>query len=146
MNIHKNARLTPVRREEMALAVISGQLSKAQAGRVYGVSDKIVSRWTARYRTEGRAGMQDHPSRPKVIPTQTTEVLAERIITHRRQRLCVRPHCRTDGRLARHGQPGSETFRACAAERPDPCRAGGALCLKGARWADPPRHQETWAI
>ena len=30
MKIHKNARLTPVRREEMALAVISGHLSKAQ--------------------------------------------------------------------------------------------------------------------
>ena len=31
MNIHKNARLTPVRREEMALAVIDGRLSRAQA-------------------------------------------------------------------------------------------------------------------
>jgi hypothetical protein len=44
MNIHQNARLTPVRREEMALAVISGQLSKAQAALVFGVSAKIVSR------------------------------------------------------------------------------------------------------
>lgn len=90
MNIHKNARLTPLRREEMALAVISGQLSKAQAARVYGVSAKIVIRWTARYRTEGPSGMQDRSSRPKLIPTQTAEALAERIITHRRQRLCGR--------------------------------------------------------
>ena len=37
MNIHKNARLTPLRREEMALAVIEGGLSKAQAARTYGV-------------------------------------------------------------------------------------------------------------
>jgi transposase InsO family protein len=90
MDIHQNARLTPFRREEMALAVISGQLSNTQAARVYGVCAKIVSRWTARYRTEGRAGMQDRSSRPKVIPNQTTEALAERIITHRRQRLCGR--------------------------------------------------------
>lgn len=88
MNIHRNARLTPVRREEMALAVISGQLSNAEAARVYGVSAKIVGRWTVWYRTEGWAGMQDRSSRPKVILTQTTEALAERIITHHRQRLC----------------------------------------------------------
>lgn len=90
MNIHQNARLTPVRREEMALAVISGQLSKAQAARVFGVSVKIVSRWTGRFRADGRDGMQDRSSRPKLIPTQTAEALAERIITHRRQRLCGR--------------------------------------------------------
>ena len=29
MNIHKNARLTPGRREEMALSDIAGRLSKA---------------------------------------------------------------------------------------------------------------------
>ena len=68
MNIHGNARLTPVRREEMALAVISGQLSKAGSARLYGVSAKIVRRWTARYRTEGPTEMQDRSSRPKVTP------------------------------------------------------------------------------
>jgi hypothetical protein len=36
MNIHKNARLTPLRREEMALSVIEGRLSKAHAARLYG--------------------------------------------------------------------------------------------------------------
>ena len=88
MNIHKNARLTPIRREEMALSVIAGRLSKAQAAREYGVSAKIVSRWTERFRAEGREGMQDRSSRPKLIPTQTAEPLAGRIITLRRQRLC----------------------------------------------------------
>ena len=44
-NIHKNARLTPLRREEMALSVIDGRLSKAEAARTYGVSAKIVARW-----------------------------------------------------------------------------------------------------
>ncbi len=57
----------------MALAVISGQVSKAEAARVYGVSPKIVSHWSARYRTEGRSGMHDRPSRPKGIPTRTTQ-------------------------------------------------------------------------
>jgi transposase len=90
MNIHKNARLTPLRREETAVAVLSGGLSKAQAARQFGVCAKIVARGTDRFRAEGRAGMLDRSSRPDVIPTQTAEALAERIITHRRQRLCGR--------------------------------------------------------
>ena len=64
MNIHKNARLTPLRREEMALSVLEGGLSKAHAARVYGVSAKIVARWVERYKAEGRAGMADRSSRP----------------------------------------------------------------------------------
>ena len=34
--------------------------------------------------------MQDRSSRPKLIPNQTAQALAERIITLRRQRLCGR--------------------------------------------------------
>lgn len=49
MNIHKNARLTPLRREEMALSVIEGAFSQAHAARVYGVSAKIVARWVERH-------------------------------------------------------------------------------------------------
>jgi transposase InsO family protein len=90
MNIHENARLTPVRREEMAVAVLSGSLSKAEAARQFGICAKIVTRWTNRFRAEGRAGMLDRSSRPRMIPRQTAEALAERIITHRRQRLCGR--------------------------------------------------------
>ena len=48
MNIHKNARLTPLRREEMALSVLEGGLSKAHAARMHGVSPKIVARWAER--------------------------------------------------------------------------------------------------
>ena len=87
MNIHKNARLTPLRREEMALAATSGQLSQAQAARVYGVSSKIVSRWIARFKTAGREGMMDRSSRPRISPWQTDGTLAERIAALRRQRL-----------------------------------------------------------
>ena len=43
------------------------------------MSAKIVSRWTERFRAEGREGMQDRSSRPKLIPTQTAEPLAGRI-------------------------------------------------------------------
>ena len=86
MNIHKNARLTPLRREEMALSVIEGALSQAHAARVYGVSAKIVARWVERYKAEGRAGMVDRSSRPSHMPQATAASIAERIVALRRQR------------------------------------------------------------
>ncbi|MER8428710.1 IS481 family transposase, partial [Mesorhizobium sp. M1403] len=86
MNIHKNARLTPLRREEMALSVIEGRLSQAHAARVYGVSAKIVARWVERYKAEGRVGMVDRSSRPAHMPQATAASTAERIVALRRQR------------------------------------------------------------
>jgi transposase len=86
MNIHKNARLTPLRREEMALSVIEGAFSQAHAARVYGVSAKIVARWVERYKAEGRAGMIDRSSRPAHMPQATAASIAERIVALRRQR------------------------------------------------------------
>ena len=86
MNIHKNARLTPLRREEMALSVMEGCLSKAHAARTYGVSRKIVSRWVERFEAEGRAGMADRSSRPEVMPGMTGEAACDRIVALRRQR------------------------------------------------------------
>lgn len=87
MNIHKNARLTPLRREEMAVAVIGGRLTKAQAARLYGVSLKIVSRWTERFRMSGQTAMMDRSSRPTSSPRQTDGAIVERILHLRRQRL-----------------------------------------------------------
>ena len=86
MNIHKNARLTPLRREEMALSVVDGRLSKAGAARIYGVSSKVVARWVERFKAEGRAGMADRSSRPGAMPGMTDPAVVERIAALRRQR------------------------------------------------------------
>mgnify|MGYP001549205838 FL=1 len=67
MNIHKNARLTPLRREEMALSVIAGRLSQVQAARLFGVSAKIVARWVERFKAHGRAGMTDPVVAARVV-------------------------------------------------------------------------------
>ncbi len=86
MNIHRQARLTPLRREEMALSVLRDHLSKAQAARVYGVSAKIVARWVERYRKEGRAGMVDRSSRPHRLRSPVPHATIARIVALRRQR------------------------------------------------------------
>jgi len=48
MNIHKNARLTPLRREEMALAVIEGGGSRAQAALQFVVTANVMNRGAVR--------------------------------------------------------------------------------------------------
>ncbi len=54
MKIHMSARLTPWRREEMALAVTNGQMYLAQAAHLDGVLPKTFSRLTAWFKTAGR--------------------------------------------------------------------------------------------
>lgn len=88
MNIHKNARLTPLRREEMTLLVCSGKLSQAQASRQFGVTPKVVRRWSARYEQEGAPGMGDRTSRPKRLHRPTDPSIVAEIVALRRQRLC----------------------------------------------------------
>ncbi len=90
MNIHKNARLTPLRREEMALAVMKGSLSQAQAALKFAVTAKVVKRWVERYEAEGRAGMADRSSRPRRCPNATGKAVADRIIALRRQRFTAK--------------------------------------------------------
>ena len=87
MNIHKNARLTPLRREEMARRVISGELRTAQAAEHYGVSGKVVARWVRRLKEEGSEGMTDRSSRPNRLRAPTPQLVVERIAALRRQRL-----------------------------------------------------------
>ena len=71
----------------MAVAVLGGTLSKAQAAGLYGVSPKIVSRWSERFKASGRAAMVDRSSRPQTSPRQTDQALVARTVNLRRQRL-----------------------------------------------------------
>ncbi len=73
MNIHKNARLSAIASREMAVAVLGGRLTKAQAARLYGVSLKIVSRWTERFQDIWPGGddgslVAPHPQPPSNGP------------------------------------------------------------------------------
>ena len=107
MNIHKNARLTPLRREEMALAVMEGRLSQAQAASRYAVTAMVVKRWGERHGADGRADMADRWSRPRCSPKATAGAVAERIVALRRQRLHGQAHRKCGRRLAGGGEPGA---------------------------------------
>ncbi len=72
MNIHKNARLTPIGRERLVREVASGQTPQAIA-RAAGVCPRTVRKWVARYKAEGLAGLADRSSRPRHLyrPVET---------------------------------------------------------------------------
>ncbi len=85
MNIHKNARLTPLGREHLVRQVLSGQTLEA-AARAAGVCPRTAGKWVARFRAEGIAGLKDRSSRPHRVRKPTPAALVERIEALRRQR------------------------------------------------------------
>ena len=86
MDIHKNARLTPLGREHMVNMVLSGQTPKAVSEAV-GVCPRPVDKWVKRFQAEGLAGLQDRSSRPDHLRQPTPQVIVDRIAALRRQRL-----------------------------------------------------------
>ena len=86
MDIHKNARLTPLGRERMVNMVLSGQTPKAVSEAV-GVCPRTVGKWVRRFEAEGLAGLQDRSSRPERLRQPTPQITVDRIEALRRQRL-----------------------------------------------------------
>jgi transposase InsO family protein len=86
MDIHKNARLTPLGRERMVKMVLGGQTPQAVSEAV-GVCPRTVRKWVTRYREEGPPGLQDRSSRPKRLHQPTPQAVVEQIEALRRQRL-----------------------------------------------------------
>lgn len=85
MNVHKNARTTPLSRGVMVRRVLAGE-PVAQIAAGYGVSERTVCKWLARWRTEGAAGLADRSSQPRRQRRLASERVAaiERL---RRQRM-----------------------------------------------------------
>jgi transposase InsO family protein len=85
MNLHRNARTTPISRAEMARRVLSGQRSMAVATAM-GVDVKTVRKWAGRFQAEGSAGLEDRSSRPHKLRRPTPPGVVDQIILLRRQR------------------------------------------------------------
>jgi transposase InsO family protein len=62
MNAHKNARTTPRSRAMMVTRVIEEHWPVNAVALAFGVSERTVYKWLARYREEGMAGLQDRRS------------------------------------------------------------------------------------
>ena len=85
MNIHKNARTTPLGREVIVARVMSGQ-SPVAASRAAGVCPRTVRKWMARFKAEGVAGLMDRSSRPRRLHRPTSRDIRDQIVALRRER------------------------------------------------------------
>jgi transposase-like protein len=85
MNIHKNARLTPIGRERIVRQVMSGQTPKA-VSQAAGVCPRTVRKWVERFQREGIAGLRDRSSRPQRLYRPTPKAVVEQVERLRRQR------------------------------------------------------------
>src|ERR1700710_3120843 len=86
MDTHKNARLTPKGREEMARAVVRSELIGAASARKYNTTAKTVAKWVERFRADGVEGLRDRSSSPLSSPSQIPLSTADAVESLRRQR------------------------------------------------------------
>jgi len=87
MNIHKNARLTFIRRVEMVEDVIKSGLPAHQVAQLYGVSGPTVRKWVGRFLAEGKTGLVDRSSRPDFSPRAIDPKKALTIVELRKKRM-----------------------------------------------------------
>jgi transposase InsO family protein len=85
MDIHKNARLTPLGRERLVKMVLGGQTLQA-AAIAGGVCPRTVLKWLRRFKQHGLAGLYDRSSRPNRLRQPTPQAVIDRIEVLRRQR------------------------------------------------------------
>jgi transposase InsO family protein len=90
MNMHKNARLTPLGREILVRRIVEEGLRPAEAAQASGVSLRTAYKWLGRFRAEGGKGLFDRSSRPQRCPHRTAAELRDRIVALRRQRMTYR--------------------------------------------------------
>jgi transposase InsO family protein len=86
MNIHKNAALTPLGREQMVRLILTGHTLK-DAAASFKVSIRTASKWLARFRRGGVAALRDGSSRPRRLRKPTALLRQEEVIALRRQKL-----------------------------------------------------------
>ena len=86
MNIHHNARLTPLGRERMVRAIVEGGQTPQAAARAAGVCPRTARKWVDRFKAEGLAGLADRSSRPQRL-RQPTSPAVDQVIALRRRRL-----------------------------------------------------------
>jgi len=86
MNIHKNARLTPHSRAELARRVVVEGQSATSVAAAFGVTIKSVNKWVVRFAAEGVEGLKDRSSRPHRLYRPTPTTIVEQVEALRRQR------------------------------------------------------------
>ena len=87
MNLHANARTTPLSRKLLVDRVLHDGWRIVEAADAAGVSRTTVYKWLGRYESEGESGLADRSSAPHRIPLRTARRQVLRIERLRRRHL-----------------------------------------------------------
>lgn len=80
---HANAKLTPAGRLTLVKLVVDDGWAQARVAERFQCRRATVSKWVARYRAHGKAGLLDHSSRPRTSPARLSVRTERRIIALR---------------------------------------------------------------
>ncbi len=86
MKLHANAALSLKARQRMVVGVVEQDRSITEAAEAAGVSERTCSKWVARYRAEGEAGLLDRSSAPRRVHNRSDEQLVALLAALRRLR------------------------------------------------------------
>ena len=86
MKLHANAALSLKQRERMVRRVVELGWSVSSAAAAAEVSERTCSKWVARYRAEGPAGLLDRSSAPARVANRTDEQTVQLLAALRRLR------------------------------------------------------------
>jgi len=87
MKLHGNARTCPRSRRLLVERITEEGWSRTAAAAAAGVSERTASKWLARWRSEGAAGLADRSSAPHRIPHRTSERRRRLVLALRALRL-----------------------------------------------------------
>ena len=87
MNMHSKAKLTPCSRAEMIQRIVDLHQPVAHVAAAFGLSERCVYKWLARFRAEGLPGLRDRSSRPHCCPRATHPLRVARVLALRRRKL-----------------------------------------------------------
>lgn len=80
---HARAHLTPVGRLRLVLLVVDDEWAQARVAERFQCTRSTVSKWVARYRRHGEAGLVDRSSRPHRSPSRLPQRTERRIVALR---------------------------------------------------------------
>ena len=143
MNAHKNARTTPFGRAVMIRRVLQEGWSVIAVAASFEVSTRTVRKWLARFRRDGRAGLENRSSAPHRVANKLPALWLASDCTA----VARVPHDRRGDRPAaapaeEHRRQPSPAAGARSLGRARAEQAGAALQPRTRRRARPPRCQE----
>jgi transposase InsO family protein len=72
-NPHQNARMTALGRVEMVRRIVEEKRPVREVAAGFGVSERTARKWLARWKVEGRAGLENRSSRPRTVVNRLAE-------------------------------------------------------------------------